>query len=76
MDFIDILKENPCLWDVFHKDYSKRDVKAVAYSSLAAVFETNVSFIKTKINRLRAQLGREKAKESKTKSGQCTDELY
>ena len=44
-DFIDMVEENPCLWDVFHMDYSKRDVKAMAYS------------VKAKINGLRAQLG-------------------
>ena len=57
-------------------DYSKRDVKAMAYSSLAAALETIASSIKTKLNGLRAQLGWEKAKESKSKSGHCTDELY
>ena len=31
VDFIDMLEENPCLWDVFHKDYSKCDVKEIAY---------------------------------------------
>ena len=45
MDFIDILEENPYFWDVFHKDYSKHDARAIAYSSLAAAFETNdISF--------------------------------
>ena len=76
VDFIDMLKENPCLWDVFDKDYSKRDVKEIAYKSIATAFDTNISSVKTKINGLRAQLGREKAKETKTKSGQSTDELY
>ena len=38
-------------------DYSKRDVKAMAYSSLAAALETIASSIKTKLNGLRAQLG-------------------
>ena len=71
-----MLEENPCLWDVFHKDYSKRDVKEIAYKSIATAFDTNISSVKTKINGLRAQLGREKAKETKTKSGQSTDELY
>ena len=71
-----MLEENPCLWDVFHKDYSKRDVKEIAYKSIATAFNTNISSVKTKINGLRAQLGREKAKETKTKSGQSTDELY
>ena len=49
MDFIDMYEENPCLWDVFHNDYSKHDVKAITYSSSPAAFETNVSSIKTKI---------------------------
>ena len=57
MDFIDMLEENPCLWDVFHKDYSKRDIKEIAYTNMATAFETNVSSVKTKINGLRAQLG-------------------
>ena len=68
--------ENTCLWDIFHKDYSKCDVKEIAYTNMATAFETNVSSIKTKINGLRAQLGREKTKQSETKSGQSVDELY
>ena len=71
-----MLEENPCLWDVFHKDYSKRDIKEIAYKSIATAFDTNISSVKTKINGLRAQLGREKAKETKTKSCQSPDELY
>lgn len=76
ISFIDMLEDNPCLWDVFHKDYSKRDIKEIAYTNIAGAFETNVTSVKTKINGLRAQLGREKAKETKTKSGQGADELY
>lgn len=74
--FIEMLEDNPCLWDIFHSDYSKRDIKEIAYSTIADVFETNINSVKAKINGLRAQLGREKAKETKTKSGQGTDELY
>ena len=36
---------------------------------------TNIPSIKTKINGLRAQLGREMANEKSAKSGQSTDEL-
>ena len=49
-----------------HKCYSKRDVKPIAYSSLATAFEISNSSIS----------GREKAKESKTKSKKCTGKLY
>ena len=73
---IDMLEENACLWDVFHKEYAKRDVKEIAYTEIATALNTTTSSVKTNINGLRAQLGRELAKENKTKSGQSTDELY
>ena len=73
---IDMLEEKPCLWDVFDKEYTKRDVKEIAYTEIASSLDANIETIKAKINRLRAQLGREVAKVNKTKSGQSTDELY
>ena len=73
---IDMLEEKPCLWDVFDKEYMKRDVKEIAYTDLVSCLDTNIESIKAKINGLRAQLGREVAKVNKTKSGQSTDELY
>ena len=59
---IDMLEANPCLWDVYHTDYSKRDVREIAYSEIATSLETNIPSIKTKINGLRAQLKRQKKK--------------
>ena len=59
MDFIDMLEENPCLWYIFHKDYSKRNVKEINHTNMTTAFETNVTSVKTKINGLRAQLVRE-----------------
>ena len=73
---IDMLEEKPCLQDVFDKEYTKRDVKEIAYTEMASSLDTNIESIKVKINGLRAQLGREVAKVNKTKSGQSTDELY
>ena len=73
---IDLLESNPCLWDIHHKDYSKRDLKEIAYSDIAESFDTNIASIKTKINSLRTQFGKELTKERSTKSGQSTDELY
>ena len=71
-----MLESNPCLWDIHHKDYSKRDLKEIAYSDIAESFDTNIASIKTKINSLRTQFGKELTKERSTKSGQSTDELY
>ena len=48
--------KNPCLWDILHKDYTKRKVKEIIYSNLTDVLETKTNSIKTTINGLRAQL--------------------
>ena len=68
--------ENSCLWDVLHKDYTKRNVKEITYSNLTDVFETEINSIKTINNELRSQLGRKLAKERKTKNEQSTDVMY
>ena len=73
---IDLLESSPCLWDIHHNDYSKRDLKEIAYSDIAESFDTNIASIKTKINSLRTQFGKELTKERSTKSWQSTDELY
>ena len=71
-----MLEEKLCLWDVFDQEYTKRDVKEIAYTEIASSLDTNIESIKAKINGLRAQFEREIAKVNKTKSGQSTDELY
>ena len=73
---IDMLEANPCLWDIYHTAYSKRDLKEIAYTEIATSLGTNITSIKAKTNSLRTQFGREMAKEKSTKSGQSTDELY
>ena len=73
---IDMLEEKPCLWDVFDKEYTKRDVKEITYSEIASPLDTNIKSIKAKISGLGAQLGRKVAKVNKTKSEKSTDELY
>ena len=73
---IDMLEANPCLWDIYHTDYSKRDLKEIAYTEIATSLDTNIVSIKAKINSQKTQLGREMAKEKSTKSRQSTDELY
>ena len=73
---IDMFEEKPCLWEMFDKQYTKWDVKEIAYTEIASSLDTNIESIKTKINGLRAQLGSEVAKVNKTKSEQSADELY
>ena len=74
--FIKMYEENSCLWDVLHKDYTKRNVKEITYSNLTNVFETKINSIKTIINGHRSQLGCKLAKERKTKNEQSTDVTY
>ena len=76
IELIEQLESRPCLWDVDHETYSKRDVKELAYAELSDQFEIPIAEIKSKVNSLRTQFNRELAKESKTKNGQSTDELY
>ena len=51
-------------------------MKKRAYAKLAEHFNSSSVIVKAKINALRVQLGQEMTKESKTKSGQATDEKY
>ena len=60
---IELLEEPTCLWDIYSNDYTKREQKKKAYTELAEDFETTSANVKSKISSLRAQLGREIAKE-------------
>ena len=71
-----MLEEKPCSWDVFDKEYTKRDNKEIAYMEIASSLDANIESIKAEINGLRAQLGREVATVNKAMNGQSTDELY
>ena len=71
-----MLEPSSCLWDIYRTDYSKRDLKEIAYTEIAASLDTNITSIKAKINSLRTQLARDMEKEKCTKSGRSTDELY
>ena len=62
-DLIELLEVKPCLWDIFSNEYTKREVKERAYTVLVKHFYSSSAIVKAKINALRAQLGREMAKE-------------
>ena len=72
---LDLYEEHPCLWDIRDPSYQKREVKERALAEIGETLEIESSVIKAKWNSLRAQYGRECAKENKN-SGQSTDELY
>ena len=70
---IELLEERCSLWYVFNKDYSKCGVKDTAYKEIADIFGHNITSIRDKFNRLRAQYRCEMAKLNKMKSGQSTE---
>ena len=55
---IDLLEERP--WNIFDNQYTKREKRDCAYKEIAETLEREVGEIKTKINNLRAQLGRDR----------------
>ena len=73
---MDLQEARPSLWDIVDPTYSKRDVREKALSKIKEELGIEINTIKSKWNSLRAQHGRELAKESKTKSGQSTDKVY
>ena len=73
---IDLYEARPCLWVIADPTYSKRDVREKALSEIKEELDIEINTIKSKWNSLRAQRGRELAKESKRKSGQSTGDVY
>ena len=73
---IDLYEARSCLWDIADPTSSKRKVKEKAISEIKEQLAMEITAIKSKWNSLRAQHGRELAKENKTKSSQSADNLY
>ena len=73
---IDLYEARPSLSDVADPTYSKRYVREKALSEIKEELDIEINTIKSKWNSLRAQRGRELAKESKRKSGQSTGDVY
>ena len=73
---IDLYEARPCLWDIADPTYSKRDVREKALSEIKEELGIEINTVKSNWNSLRAQHGRELARENKTKSGQNTDDVY
>ena len=72
---IDVYEARHCLWDIADPTYSKRDVREKALSEIKEELGKETNTIKSKWNALRAQHGRELARESKAKTGQNTDDI-
>ena len=53
---IDLVEERPCLWSIFHTEYTKRDKREKAYDEIKDIIELDVKEIKSKTHNLRAQL--------------------
>ena len=47
-DSIELLEEKPCLWDIFFEQYTKREVKKIAYAELVEHFDSSSNVITMK----------------------------
>ena len=81
-EFIDIYRQNPCLWKVKSKEYSDRNLKNSAYEKLVTKLKEkdengNRDSVVKKINTLRSSFRKECKKVSASmKSGAAADAVY
>ena len=81
--FIDLIREHPCLWQVRNTNYENKTVMSVSLNTLTKQFTSPINCVITsemimkKLHTLRGQYRRE-VEEMKTlqKSGASTDHLY
>lgn len=77
LSFLDAIKDRPSLWDATDPDYKDRQKKADDWRSLSKQFTLPISDLKRKLNALKSQYSREKAKGEKSrKSGSGTKTIY
>ena len=50
-NLIELLEEEPCLWNIFSNEYTKGEVKERAYAELAEHFDSSSPVVKAKIKR-------------------------
>ena len=64
---IDLYEERPCLWDISDKSYQKKDTREKSIAEISEQLDIDTAVVKSKWSSLRAQYGRELAKENKSK---------
>lgn len=82
--FIEIYRENPCLWQIKHSSYTNRNLKQKAYEELIHLIkpsfpDANEKFVKSKIQNIRGAFRKEKKKvdhDMKSSSGAAAETLY
>lgn len=81
-EFINIYRNEPCLWQIKNQDYHNRDKKTAAYNKLIAQYKkiepnANRDMIVKKMNGLRTNYRKEKKKvEESKRSGTGTNDVY
>jgi len=81
-EFIEIYKNETCLWQNKSKEYHDRDLKLAAYKILLEKFKevdskATIDTVKSKINTIRCTFKKEFGKvKASQKSGSGADEIY
>ncbi|KAL5239574.1 hypothetical protein ACI65C_006984 [Semiaphis heraclei] len=81
-EFIEIYKNETCMWQNKSKDYHVRDLKLATYKILLEKFKevdpkANIDTVKSKINTIRCTFKKDFGKvQASQKSGSAADEIY
>jgi hypothetical protein len=75
-NLISEFEETPCLWNVFDKGYTNKDMKAAALEKIALSLGFSAVEIKRKLHNLRCQFTSELQKTVHKKSGQGASDRY
>ena len=68
---LSIFEARPCIWDIFCKEYSKRDAKEKALNEISEQFDVSAEEVKSKWISLRAKLNAEFKKLAPLPKNKC-----
>lgn len=84
VQFIELYRERPCLWQIKHTTYTNKNLKNEAYRELVnlikpTILGANEKLVKSKIQNMRGAFRKEKRKvdhEMKSSSGAAAETIY
>lgn len=82
IEFIELYKNEPCLWQNKSKEYHDREMKLAAYENILEKMKkvdskATIDTVKSKINTIRCTFEKELSKiKSSQKSGSGVDDIY
>lgn len=82
-NFIELYRQNTCLWKISSEEYRNKNLKQVAYNELVEYLKSNgmadmtIKEVKSKIQNIRRMVRKERSKvEASKRSGNGRDDVY